>query len=87
MITIWKFTIPMAESAEIEMPTGAQLLHVGMQNRSVQLWAQVNTEAPTTIRHFHVRGTGHSIPDNEKHVGSIQDPPFVWHLYEEKQNG
>jgi len=31
---------------------------------------------------FMAIGTGHPIPDNAEHVGSYQQGPYVWHIYQ-----
>jgi len=40
------------------------------------------------MRHFAVRGTGKAMGDwrsTDKYIGTVQIPPFVWHLFETKE--
>jgi hypothetical protein len=48
--TIWKFELKRRD--QIEMPAGAKLLTVQMQNGKPHLWALVDPYAPKEIRHF-----------------------------------
>lgn len=82
MKQVWKYSLPNG-SAEIEMPAYAEVVHVGLQNDVLQIWAVVDPDAKRKeLRVFHVYGTGHGIRDNAKHVGTWFDAPFVWHLFE-----
>lgn len=76
----------MADRAEVELPLGARIIYAAMQNNRITFWAEVDEEAETEVRVFHVRGTGHIPPFEEGgvHVGSMLDGPFVWHLYIEQ---
>lgn len=69
-------------SVEIEMPVGATILSVQMQGGTAQLWALVDPYAGTERRRFAVIGTGWDIPDHHVYLGTWQDGPFVWHLFE-----
>lgn len=68
------------------LPDGARLLHVGMQNGGVVLWALVDTRNPVTTRRIIFRGTGHPINDasNLIHIGTTIDEErgLVWHIFE-----
>ena len=87
MNTIWKFPFQVTDDFEIEMPVGAQFLHVDVQNDySPCLWAIVDPKAPKEVRKFHLSGTGH--PLNKKltkanHVGSffLRGGQLVFHLF------
>lgn len=66
------------------MPTGATVLHVGIQRRIITLWALVDPDANPSIRHFAVVGTGHPAPDADegRYIGTVSEGPFVWHVFE-----
>jgi len=53
-----------------------------MQNKQLCFWAVVNPGDKETVREFMVVGTGHNFASTFDHVGTVQDPPFVWHLLE-----
>ncbi len=73
--TIWKFPFEVEDEFEIEMPSGAQVIHIGVQtihephqleSKQACMWAIVNPEEPREDWHkfkFRVFGTGHAIPD------------------------
>lgn len=87
--TIWKHTINVAEEiAELDMPVGAKLLHVGCQKPgTVALWVEQEAshrDVETVKRHFFVYGTGDWIDDRHEYVGTCVDGVFIWHLYEAK---
>ena len=82
MITIWKFEFPVENKIMIEIPAGANVLSVGTQSpRKICLWAMVKTDAPIEKRVFHIRGTGQSVDDLPKFLGSVFDGLFVWHVF------
>ena len=83
--TIWKYplTIP---STLVEMPMDADILTVQMQDKNPVLWCRVNsdTKHPSESREFVFVGTGRPLPDapSYEYIGTIQQSPFAWHLYE-----
>ena len=88
---IWKYRLEGA-NRELEMPVGAQIVHVGMQrehghdgyNYEVPtFWAIVNPAADREVRSFHLAGTGITLPSGDvKYHGTVMDGAFVWHLCE-----
>jgi hypothetical protein len=56
-----------------------------MQGDAITLWAEVDREALSVERVFLVARTGSSIPEQiVNYVGTVQQPPYVWHVYEIK---
>lgn len=85
MRTIYKYPFKVADDITIEMPVGAVILHAEVQAGTATMWAQVDPRAVKTYRRFRVIGTGHPFdPDRLTHVGTFQQPPFVWHLFEKQ---
>lgn len=83
--TVWKFRIMDERGVQVgtvPMPDGAIARHVGMQDGWLCLWAEVDTDVPTSEREFVMVGTGYTVPESTSYVGSTQDGPLVWHLYE-----
>jgi hypothetical protein len=92
--TVWKFDV--TEPGPVSMPKGAQILHFGAQPSGgsptqlpvsrLYVWALVDPNAETEERLFAVVGTGQEWREDPttgmRHVGSTQDGPFVWHLFE-----
>lgn len=84
---IWKFPFEINPGyIEIEMPNGAEILHVYYQSKTTCLWAIVNPENPPVTRVFKVYGTGHPIDTLEglNYIDTIHNPFYrlVWHLFE-----
>lgn len=82
---IWKFPVPYAYAVEIEIPTGAEIIHVGVQRDQLCMWAKVDPGAAVIKREFMVEGTGQ--PPNRRlhdatHLGSVFHDSMVWHLFE-----
>ena len=95
MRTVWKYALPVQdEIIEVEMPKGAEILHVDTQREQVCLWALVESEQEKEIRRFRIHGTGHPLANNagtgyntyDTYVGtSIHlDGMLVWHVFEVK---
>jgi len=68
----------------VEMPIGAKILSIQMQNNRPYIWALVDTDVECEFRHFEIIGTGHNFPeaDNFTYINTFQDGPFVWHIFE-----
>ena len=82
MKTIWKYFFEFPQST-IAMPKGAKIVHVDVQRGEPQMWVLVESTAEKELRTFVVHGTGHPIPEYHKYVGTYQEAPFVWHIFEE----
>jgi hypothetical protein len=76
---VWKYAL-LTIGAEQMLELPGPIIFVGTQNTFVMLWCE--NRGPSAQRTFKVFGTGHDIPDGWVHVGSVQEPPFVWHVYE-----
>lgn len=85
MRTIWKFELPMADSSDISMPVGAEVLCVQVQHGFPHIWAIVDTEKPPrVVRRFCIRGTGQELGAVGKYIGTFQvrGGELVFHLFE-----
>jgi hypothetical protein len=83
MQTVWKYYLRLEDDSQIIMPYGAEPLFVGMQDGGLCVWMKVDTQAKKIAHMFHVRGTGHPMGDaaGAKHIGSVFDRQFVWHVF------
>lgn len=87
---MWKFTLEATDGWQyVEMPEEAVIRHTAMQGALMAFWAEARV--PTRIgavsrvkRAFIVTGTGHSVPEDVVHVGTVLDGAFVWHLWEDE---
>lgn len=79
---IWKYKLDSVHN-EIQIPLDGKVLAVQTQNEIPHIWVLVNSDNEVQTRTFTVVGTGHSFDDtNKKYIGTFQDGPFVWHLFE-----
>jgi hypothetical protein len=73
----------------MDLPAGAQPLHVGHQGDLLQMWMRCNPIAAVSRRLFWVVGTGQQFDRQATYIGTIQVPPhgylseMVWHVFEE----
>jgi len=68
---IFKYQMPVLESFEMQLPSGAEIIRVADQGGMFWLWAVVRTDVPDETRKFHAYKCGGKIPDalNLKYVG------------------
>ena len=83
---IWKFGIIPSQKT-IEMPKGAKVLSVQMQNDIPCIWVLVDPKADKTKRTFEIFGTGHDIECDgisREFIGTFQmhSGSLVFHLFE-----
>lgn len=84
-MTVWKYTLLAADLQRIEMPAGAQILHVAEQHGELCMWALVDPDEPPVAHRFTVIGTGHIAPSRPAaYVGSalMLGGSLVWHVFE-----
>jgi len=69
----------------VTLPYGAQLLKFrGQEDKTFQMWALVDDEAPKEDRTFYIVGTGHAVEKDWKYIDTyFANDGFVWHLFEE----
>lgn len=82
-MTIFKYRLDIENLQIIEMPIGAQILHVDNQRGELCLWALVTPGMITKDRVIEIIGTGQPMDDySRKHIGSAVVGPYVWHVFE-----
>ena len=89
-MVIYKYPVPMVGSFfTLELPLGAKILAFQVQAGNPMLWALVDPHhIHKETRHFTIRNTGTPMNDwryTDTYIGTIQIPPFVWHLFETKE--
>ena len=85
MKTVYKYTIPIEDQFELELPIAAQVFTVQTQNGHPHIWALVDPDAPKEPRLFRLAGTGHPMHNrNLTYIGSFQmkEGALVFHLFE-----
>lgn len=83
MKTIYKYKLNVIDKQIIKTPQYGIILSVQEQDDQLCLWVQVDTEAPEVERIIRVIGTGNHLPDNLCYIGTVQQKPYVWHIYED----
>lgn len=88
MRTVYKYPLPFKPHIYIDMPAGAKVRHVEMQNDVGTLWVEVETDNKTETHEFYLVWTGEELPSVAgEHVGTFQDRDLIWHLYADRSNG
>jgi len=81
---VWKYPLVITDRQPIALPAGAQIRTVQLQAGVVCVWAEVEPAARLQPRTIVIVGTGHTLPTTALvYLGSVQQGPFVWHVYEE----
>jgi hypothetical protein len=81
MKTIYKYTLD-SKDCTLQLPKGAEILTIKLQNNIPTLWALVNPMTVTEERHICIVGTGWQVEDNMKYITTYMDAYFVWHVFE-----
>jgi hypothetical protein len=75
---IYKYDLEVTDEQIMELPAGAEFLHVGVQtgttSTTVQLWAIVDPSADPEQRRFIIHGTGHPVARSlhaSAHIGTV----------------
>lgn len=85
MKTIYKYPLEIREGQCVDMPEGAIILSVQLQNDKPQLWVLVDTLRPLESRYIKIYGTGNPCDGSpNKFIGTFQmnDGRLVWHVFE-----
>ncbi len=84
MDTVWKF--PLCDVVnKVELPPGAEVLHVAEQHGQITLWARLDPSARCVTRTFHVVGTAPSVPDRAtafRGTAMAAGGVLVFHVFE-----
>lgn len=85
MESIFKYQLETIDEQVIEMPLGAEVLTVQVQNEIPCIWAKVNPSNTSTSYRFRIFGTGQPIEEDftGKYIGTYQllNGLYVFHLF------
>ena len=83
---IYKYELELDLGAvqEIMMHQNSKILCLQSQGGKVCIWAEVDPYQYEDPSQFVFVGTGWDIPAKAEYVGTMQHPPFVFHLYRRK---
>lgn len=86
MRQIWKFPFKLQMNFGLTMPQGAETIHVDIDHKTGHpcIWAIVDPKRLQEKRLFFIVGTGFEFlyGSFRKHIGTIQDGDYVWHIFE-----
>jgi hypothetical protein len=85
MITIHKYQLETVGEQTIDLPSGAVILHVGLDcDKTLCFWAMVDNKETVMVRTpFYIIGTGHPWPTVDEgvhHIGSVVIGRLVLHV-------
>lgn len=92
MFKIYKYAVcPSEDPIKIKTYRDAQILSCGLDGRGEpSIWVLINDEEPEEFLNMLCVGTGWPLDsliepfDNLGFVGTINDGPYVWHVFEVK---
>ncbi len=88
MKRVYKYPFPILDDVRLALPVGARIIKVATAGvGAANLWAIVDPsiEAKSMLE-LRIVGTGHDFDDaNLRHIDTIFDGPFVWHVFEVKK--
>jgi hypothetical protein len=97
MLTIHKYPLQLTELQSISVPSPAKIIHLALQSTGLgtmerevpTIWAEVETTPPSGEEASHMKriniqmvGTGHPVPKNARHIGTVIMVGYVWHFYQ-----
>lgn len=85
MESIFKYQLETTDEQIVEMPLGAEVLTVQVQNEIPCIWAKVNPNHTPIRYRFRIFGTGHTIEEDftGKYIGTYQlfNGSGVFHIF------
>lgn len=81
MKAIHKYLLKLQEEQTLAIPEGYEIIHCGMQNGWICLWAIVPLVGEMTSVKVKVFGTGQPMSSHGKHIGTVQHDAYVWHVF------
>ena len=86
MKIILKYELRLVDLQSVPIPCGAEVLHVGVQNGDIYVWCLCDPQQKNVPMKFFIYGTGHDIKEPDiKHVGTVFQRSFVWHIFMENK--
>lgn len=90
---VYKYDVPHAANFVVSLPTGAEILDIQVQDDNIRMWALIDVDVDTyENRTFKLAGTGTPMKFDKgtksrlgkgyKHIGTVQQDGYVWHIFE-----
>lgn len=86
MRIIYKYKLKTIDIQTINLPEGAKILTVQTQNGEPCLWAEVESDNPSSPRTIATHGTGHTIPkETGRYIATYKmaGDSLVFHVFEQ----
>ena len=87
MRKVFKYPLAIRERQLVPWPASGEVLGIAMQHEKLCAWVAVDVDNVEPEQGYvRVYGTGHAIEDYAglKHLATVLDGQFVWHVFEEK---
>lgn len=80
---IFKYPFTVADIVKLEMPSGAQILDIQVQNGQPCLWARVDENNMLATYTIYIFGTGHDCDYVGEYISTFQmrGGALVWHAF------
>lgn len=79
---IWKYTLHLCDWQKVDIPEGAEVVHLQLQDELVNLWAKVDVNQPKMPMDVYRIETGAAIPARATYIGTVVMPNrMVWHYF------
>lgn len=86
MNTVFKYSLMVCDTQNIQLPVGSEILHVQEQHGQWQLWALVDPHCGVfEMRNIRIAGTGHPITQPIKrfiNTFTMEGGALVFHAFE-----
>lgn len=86
MKKVYKYKIQ-HEIEKIHAPI-VNFLTAQVQNDTICVWAEIDTNIVETDYYLSIIGTGCSVPEDNNYIGTVQDADgmLIWHIYWRKED-
>ena len=79
---IWKYPLFLCDWQQVDLPEGAEAVHLQFQGELVNLWAMVDVKQPKITMDVYRIATGETIPARATYIGTVVMPDgIVWHYF------
>ena len=79
MKRIYKQPVMIAQGGPTPIPGEVKSAALWLRHEALYVWFEPHLRTTTMVQVF---GTGHDMPDEAEFLATVQDDPFVWHLYD-----
>jgi hypothetical protein len=82
MKSIFKYPLALMTTQRLMLPRDATIRDVQIQDGTICLWVEVIPKNPPVSCSIKIVGTGNAeVEPTDSYIGTVQQGPFVWHVY------